>query len=87
MPLSAPSEAAFTTASISSFVVARAGDEAEVDHRDVDGRHAHREAGELAVEFRQHQPTAAAAPVLVGICDIVAERARRRSLWNTSVST
>src|SRR3984885_4849821 len=32
-------------------------------------------------------PTAAAAPVLVGICDIVAERARRRSLWNTFVST
>ncbi len=33
------------------------------------------------------RPTAAAAPVFVGIIDIVAERARRRSLWNTSVST
>ncbi len=33
------------------------------------------------------RPTAAAAPVLVGIMDCVAERARRRSLWNTSVST
>src|SRR5689334_6523094 len=33
------------------------------------------------------RPTAAAAPVFVGICDIVAERARRRSEWYTSVST
>src|ERR1700741_2552993 len=32
-------------------------------------------------------PTAAAAPVLVGIWLIVALRARRRSLWKTSVST
>ena len=35
--------------------------------------------GQLLVTF--------AAPVLVGICDIVPERARRSSLWNTSVST
>src|SRR5690606_15481623 len=33
------------------------------------------------------RPTAAAAPVFVGIIAIVAERARRRSLWNTSVRT
>ena len=33
------------------------------------------------------RPTAAAAPVLVGIWLWVAERARRRSLWKTSVST
>src|SRR6266852_1268584 len=33
------------------------------------------------------RPTAAAAPVFVGIMLCVAERARRRSLWNTSVST
>src|SRR5207344_2058373 len=33
------------------------------------------------------RPTAAAAPVLVGIMLCVAERARRRSLWKTSVST
>ena len=33
------------------------------------------------------RPTAAAAPVLVGIIDMVAERARRRSEWYTSVST
>src|ERR1700728_1324173 len=33
------------------------------------------------------RPTAAAAPVFVGICDIVADRARRRSEWKTSVST
>jgi hypothetical protein len=33
------------------------------------------------------RPTAAAAPVLAGIIDMVAERARRKSLWNTSVST
>src|ERR1700694_5322312 len=33
------------------------------------------------------RPTAAAAPVLVGIMLWVAERARRRSLWYTSVST
>src|SRR5208337_686725 len=32
-------------------------------------------------------PTAAAAPVLVGIIDMVAERARRRSEWYTSVNT
>src|SRR5262249_3920590 len=33
------------------------------------------------------RPTDAAAPVLVGIMDMVAERARRRSEWYTSVST
>src|SRR6202050_1833605 len=33
------------------------------------------------------RPTAAAAPVLAGIMDMVAERARRKSEWYTSVST
>src|SRR5580658_4003163 len=41
----------------------------------------------LPLSSGRTRPTAAAAPVFVGICDIVAERARRRSLWNTSVST
>jgi hypothetical protein len=31
------------------------GDELEVNHRDIRGRHAHGEAVQLAVEFRQHQ--------------------------------
>ncbi len=31
------------------------------------------------------KPTASAAPVLVGIIDWVAERARRKSVWNKSV--
>ena len=39
------------------------------------------------VGHRIFWPTAAAAPVLVGIIDCVAERARRRSSWKTSVST
>ena len=33
------------------------------------------------------RPNAEAAPVLVGIMECVAERARRRSSWYTSVST
>src|SRR5258706_9642690 len=41
----------------------------------------------LPLSSGRTRPTAAAAPVLVGIIDIVAERARRRSSWKTSVST
>ena len=41
----------------------------------------------LPLSSGQHEADAPAAPVFVGIICCVAERARRRSLWKTSVST
>ncbi len=42
---------------------------------------------ELAVQLGQHQAHGSGRAVLVGIMLMVAERARRRSSWYTSVST
>ena len=55
MPLSLPLEAAITASLISWTVVDALGDELEVDDRDVRGRHADRDAVELALEVGQHQ--------------------------------
>ena len=81
MPLSAPSLASFTAASISSLVVARLAtkDRSTTDTLMVGTRIA--KPSSLPLSSGSTRPTAAAAPVLVGICDMVAERARRRSEW------
>ena len=64
------------------------GGESEIDNRYIDGRHAHGEAvASFPFSSGSTKPTAAAAPVRVGIMLIVAERARRKSSWYTSVST
>ena len=77
--LQLPSAAAFEHAV--DFVHGRRalGDEAQIHQRNIDGRHADGITVELARSSGITRPTAAAAPVLVGIIDCVAERARRRS--------
>ncbi len=55
-----------------------------VDQRDVGGRHPHRQTVKLALQLGITRATAAAAPVLVGIMDRAAARARRRSEWGKS---
>src|SRR5687768_14520040 len=88
MPLSGPSAAAaFIAALISSIVVARfAWNVRSTSDTLIVGTRTAKPSS-LPFSSGSTRPTAAAAPVLVGIIDCVAERARRRSLWNTSVST
>jgi len=79
MPLSAPSDAAFTASLISATLVARAATKlrSTTDTLMVGTRIA--KPSSLPLSSGKTRPTAAAAPVLVGICDMVALRARRRS--------
>src|SRR5678816_1701279 len=87
IPLSAPFAAAFITVLISSIVVARfAWNVRSTSDTLIVGTRTEKPSS-LPLSSGSTRPTAAAAPVLVGIMDCVAERARRRSLWNTSVST
>jgi hypothetical protein len=87
MFLSEPFAASFIAALISSMLVARLAVKVRStsDTLIVGTRTA--KPSSLPFSSGSTSPTAAAAPVLVGIIDCVAERARRRSLWNTSVST
>ena len=87
MPLSGPFAAAFITVLISSMLVARfAWNVRSTSDTLIVGTRTEKPSS-LPLSSGNTRPTAAAAPVLVGIMDCVAERARRRSLWNTSVST
>src|SRR3569832_1791186 len=87
MPFNAPCAASFMTALISSTVVSRAAmnDKSTIDTLMVGTRIAN--PSSLPLSSGITRPTAAAAPVLVGIMLMVAERARRRSSCMTSVKT
>jgi hypothetical protein len=79
MPLRSDSEACFTAAFTSSTVVGRLATKARstIETLIVGTRIAN--PSSLPFSSGRTSPTAAAAPVLVGIIDIVAARARRRS--------
>src|SRR6476659_6190405 len=63
------------------------GHEREVNDRDVDGGDADRVAVELAIEMGQYETDRRGGAGFGRIMFSTAERARRRSLWNTSVRT
>src|SRR5689334_9751060 len=81
MPFRSPSEACFTALFTSSTVVGflATKDKSTIETLMVGTRMA--KPSSLPLRCGSTSPTAAAAPVLVGIWLWVAERARRRSLW------
>src|SRR4029079_13622781 len=87
IPFRSPAAACFTAALTSSTVVFffATNDRSTSDTLIVGTRI--EKPSSLPLRCGSTSPTAAAAPVLVGIMLCVADRARRRSLWNTSVST
>src|SRR5712692_357194 len=87
MPLRSLSQACFTALFTSSTVVGCFATKARSTIETLIVGTRIEKPSSLPFRCGSTRPTAAAAPVLVGIMLCVAERARRRSLWNTSVST
>src|SRR5438105_14835025 len=87
MPFRSLSDACFTALFISSTVVGLlATNERSTSETLIVGTRIENPSS-LPLRCGSTRPTAAAAPVFVGIMLWVAERARRRSLWYTSVRT
>ena len=84
MPLSGPSAAAFIAALISSAVASFSSStvRSTIDPSGVGTRVA--KPSSLPLSSGSTNDTARAAPVVVGIIDMAAARARRKSLWGRS---
>ena len=87
IPLSSPWAASFRIALTSSLLVGRAASKVRSTTETLIVGTRIAKPSSLPFNSGSTSPTAAAAPVFVGIIDMVAERARRRSLWKTSVRT
>src|SRR5450755_216389 len=87
MPFKSPLAAFLTAALISSTVVLRAALKLKSTKETLMVGTRIANPSNFPFNSGSTRPTAAAAPVLVGIIDMVAERARRRSEWYTSVNT
>ena len=81
MPLSAPSEAALSTPFTSSTEVSRPGVKVRSTRLTLGVGTRIAEPSSLPFNSGSTSPTARAAPVVVGIIDMAAARARRLSEW------